>query len=164
MHGLAIPATNLFTNAVSQTVAGFANRASSAARNFESDLQSGDIAGAQSFLTALQQKLGAQGSTPAGSAVSAQIKQVSNDLQSGNLTAAQTDFSNLQLSISQLKHRPGLPASGNRSGAQAPGSAGTTTSSALADLQSYNPLQQNAFSGALNLSLPASVPSLSVNS
>ena len=167
MHGI-LPTANLFTQAVSQVANGFANRASTQVKSFESDLQSGDMNGAQSFLTSLRQKLGTAVSTPAGSAVSAQITQVSNDLTAGNLTAAQSDFSSLQLSLSAAKHRPGQQE--NRGNANPPAavsagaSSAATAQSALAALQSPSVLQQEAFNSALNLSLPASLPSLSVNS
>lgn len=168
MHGI-LPTANLFTQAVSQIANGLANRASSQVKSFESDLQSGDMNGAQSFLTSLRQKLGTAVSTPAGAATSAQITQVSNDLTAGNLTAAQSDFSNLQLGLSAAKHRPGQPE--NRGSANPPAaisgtasSPSTASQSALAALQSPSVLQQEAFNSALNLSLPASLPSLSVNS
>lgn len=162
MHGI-LPTSNLFTQAVSQIANGFASRASSQVKSFESDLQSGDMNGAQSFLTALRQKLGTTVSTPAGAATSAQITQVSNDLTAGNLTAAQTDFSSLQLSLSQAKHRPSQT-SGPAQASGLPQATPASSQSALAALQSPEILQQSAFNSALSLSMPPSLPSLSVNS
>jgi len=165
MHGLAIPSINP-ANLVSQAVNSLANRVSSAAGNFESDLQSGNIAGAQSFLTALEQKLAAPGSKIPGSPIASQLSQISSDLKSGDLNAAQTDFSSLRTGLSHLRTGSGWPASGST-----PTPAGTSSASSdlapdpsLAALLSYNSLQQNAFNGALNLSMPATFPSLSVNS
>lgn len=159
MHGV-LP-TNLFTSAVSQAVSGIAGRALTAAKSFESDLQSGDIAGAQAFLSTLQQKLGSQGATATGSTLASQIRQVSNDLTAGNLTAAESDFTSLKLGLSHL----GRQGSGAGSGQpQSTGAAGNAQNAALSALQSYSPLQQSAYNSALNLSLPAGLPTLSVSS
>ena len=81
MHSLAIPTANLFSNAVEQTVSGFANRASAAIKGFESDLQAGNGPGAQSFLSALQQKVTAQGAAPENSPLATQFSQIGSDLQ-----------------------------------------------------------------------------------
>jgi len=162
MHALAMPATNLFSSAVEQAVSGFASRASAAIKGFESDVQAGNGAGAQSFLSALQQKVTAQGA-PASGTVSAQFSQVSNDLQAGNLLAAQADFSTLATSLSQLKHRSAQPsASANNSQPSTPNSG--DGNSDLPTLQSLSGLQQSAYDSALSLSLPSAVPSLSINS
>lgn len=165
MIALAAPAAGLVSDALSQVMSGFANRASAAAKGFDADLQSDNVGGAQSFLSALQQKLTAQGNAPAGSAVAAQFSQISNDLSTGNLAAAKADFSSLQQSISHLKHGSSAEASG--SGTGDPGQALASAAAydpRLASLQSYNPVHQAAFSGALSLSLPSGMPSLSVNS
>ncbi len=163
MHGLAIPSINP-SNLVSQAVTSLANRASSAVGNFESQLQSGNIAGAQSFLTALEQKLAAPGSTGATSPIAAQITQISNDLKSGDVNSAETDFSSLRVSLSHLKGGSGWPAANGGGFASASGISGLSTDPSLAALQPYSSLEQSAFNSALNLSLPTSLPSLSVNS
>jgi HPt (histidine-containing phosphotransfer) domain-containing protein len=89
------------------------------------DLQAGNLASAQTDLTALQKDLpGAQGATPSatsgvtsgansGTAQSDRrtaqqgLQQLSHDLQAGNLAAAQSDFTNLRQAVQ----------SGNGSGA-----------------------------------------------
>jgi len=174
MHALNIPATNLFTNTVQQTVANFASRASNAIHSFESDLQSGDVAGAQSFLSALEQKAAAQGAAPAGSNLATQFTQVSNDLQSGNLTAAKSDFSTLATGLAQIRHSPAQPKStivrsepgsfAMQNSAASQNSASAPPSSPMSELQSLNVLAQGAYNTALNLTLPTAVPSLSLNS
>jgi hypothetical protein len=141
-----------------------ASRGSAGVKSFESDLDSGNIAGAQSFLSALQQKLPVGNSGGTASAVSSQITQVSNDLKSGNLTAARSDFSQLKLTLAQ--HKPGSAAPASNSGSsatQTSAASGNALDSSLAALASYNALQQGAFTGAVNLSMPASIPSLSIN-
>lgn len=165
MHVAGIHAANPLTNVVSQAVTGIANRASSAVKGFESDLQSGNLSGAPSFLSALQQGLTTQGPNSAEARISSQISQVSSDLQSGNLTAAQADFSNLQLTLAQTRHTPNNPSNPRTAvTTPAPVSSSSSANASLAALESYNSLDQNAFNTALNLSLPASVPSLSINS
>jgi hypothetical protein len=153
MHLPSFPA-NVLTNAASQLLTGGATRASSALKSFESDLSSGDIGGAQSFLSTLQQKL-SLGSSGSSSAISAQIAQVGSDLKSGSLTAAKADYAQLRQAISQL----------DESGAQSQSANGTSegSSASLAALAGFNALQQGAYSNALNLSLPSSMPSLSVS-
>ncbi len=166
MHALGLPTSNLFPNTIQQTVAGFASRASNALHSFESDLQSGDVAGAQSFLSTLEQKAGAQGAAPAGSGIATQFSQVSSDLQSGNLTAAQSDFSSLATSLSQLRHavQPKSTLVGSDPSSGATQSSTSAQSSPMSELQSLNVLAQGAYNTALNLTLPAAVPSLSLNS
>jgi hypothetical protein len=156
MHIPSLP-MNVFTNAVSQALSSPASRATSGEKSFESDLVSGNISGAQSFLSTLQTKLSLGSSGAAGSAISAQIAKVGNDLKLGNLTAAQADFSHLKLAVS---NSAGLAASNLNQSIDAAGSA---SDSSLAALASYNSLQQSAFAGAVNLSMPGNVPSLSVN-
>jgi len=164
MHGAGIPSISPLANVAAQAVNALASRASTTATNSGSELQSGNVAGAQSFLTALQQKLGAQGAT-AGDAISAQMTQLSNDLKTGDLSAAQNDLSSLRVGVFHLKGM-GWPASGNGSATGGPASdpSGAIAPASLAALASYNGLEQSAFNGALNLSLPEAVPSLSVNS
>lgn len=157
----ALPAS-LLTSTLSQAVSGIAGQATSAAKSFESDLQSGNITGAQAFLSTLRQQLVSQGATAAGSAITDQIQQVSNDLTAGNLTAAQSDFSGLKVDLRQLGHKSATTATGQGTTQQSLGSG--SMSAALQQLSSYSPLQQSAYNTALNLSLPASLPSLSVNS
>jgi hypothetical protein len=154
MHIPSLPA-NIFTAAASQALSGLASRATSGPKTFEADLDSGNIAGAQSFLSTLQQKLslGAVGGT--GTAISAQIAQVSNDLTAGNLTAARSDYSHVQSALAQQHH---AQASSN-STTQAASAAG----SSLAALASYNASQEGAFNSAVNLSMPGNSPSLSIN-
>ncbi len=157
MHISALPA-NVFASAVSQPLNGSVARASSHTSSFESDLESGNIAGAQSFLSALQQKLSSNGSSATGSAIAAQIKQVSSDLSSGNINAAQADFSKLKLAVKQ--QAPSVSHSNN--GAKNQGQALASSASSLTALGSYSALQQNAYANALNLSLPSSNSSFSV--
>jgi hypothetical protein len=137
---------NFLSDAASQILSGAASRASSTVKGFESDLDSGNIAGAQSFLSTLQQKLSPTG---ADSAVSAGIAQVGNDLKSGNLAAAKLDFTNLQQSIAQSKQTQNTASAGDAAGA--------------ASLAALNALRQGAYSAAINLSMPASTSSLSVS-
>lgn len=151
MHIPSLPA-NVFTSAASaasQVLTGAANRASSAAKSFESDLDSGNITGAQSFLSTLQQKISLAGQNSGNTAISSQFGQIGNDLKSGNLAAAKTDYTQLKQSLSALQQEQGTTG------------AGADSSSALA---AYSALQQqSAYSSALNLSMPASMPSLSVS-
>jgi hypothetical protein len=163
MHGLGIPSIGPLSSVASQAITSLANRASTAATNFETDLQSGNIAGAQSFLGALQQKLSSQSTGAAGSAISAQITKVSNDLKSGDLSAAQTDFASLRLNFPHQQRGANWPASGNGA-APASCASGAAADPTQAALQSYNVMQQMAFNSALNLSLPEAAPSLSINS
>jgi urease accessory protein UreF len=150
-----IPMTSL-ANAATKAISGFATRASNAAKGFESDIDSGNIAGAQSFLSTLQQQLSASNTGTTGSAISKQIDQVSSDLSSGNLNSAQTDFTNLSQMMSKMKLQSGSSSSSTANQSQ-------TSNSSLAALQSYDPFQQAAFSSAVNLSMPGASPSLSVN-
>jgi hypothetical protein len=152
MHIPSFPA-NVLTSAASQVLTGAANRASSAVKNLASDLGSSSASGPQSFLSTLQQKLSPGSPSAAGSVLSAQIGQLSNDLKSGNVTAAKADYTQLQKVVSQLK-----AAQTSTTGSQAGG--GDDSSASLAAM---NLLQQSAYSSALNLSMPASIPSLSVS-
>ena len=136
---------DFLTGAASQVLTGAASRASSAVKSFESDLDSGNVAGAQSFLSTLQQKFSQTG---AASTVSSGINQIGNDLKSGNLAAAKSDFAQLKQSLMQAGQ------------AQSGAGAGDAASSSLAAM---NALQQGAYSAAINLSMPASSSSLSVN-
>jgi hypothetical protein len=152
---------NLLASTVTQGLTGAANRASSSAKSFESDLNAGNISGAQSFLSALQQEL-STGNT--GSAVSAQFAQVGNDLKSGDLTAARTDFSHLKLTISAQAHASAAQASASGNDlARTSTPSNDVLNPQLAAFASYNALQRSAFSGAVDLSSPASIPSFSVN-
>jgi hypothetical protein len=138
----SLPAS-VFTGAASQLLGGLAGHGASGAKGLGADLDSGNIAGAQSFLSTLQQKLAPAGQ---GNALSTQITQLSNDLKSGNLSAAQTDYTALKQSLDQARNAQ----QGTSSGSDASGAAS-------------NLLEQSAYSAALNLSLPASAPSLSMN-
>lgn len=157
----AIPSINSATNLVSQTLSGFANRASTAAQNFESDLQSGNITGAQSFLSALQQKLSVGSTGAPGTGLSPQFAQVSQDLTTGDLAGADSDFSQLEAVFSQLKHGAQAPTSGPRLDNNI--ASRMTGDPSLEGLSGNYLLQQSAYNNALNLSVPSSVPSLSVN-
>ncbi len=156
MLAAALPTSNFLASALSQTVAGFAGHASAALKGFDADLDSGDVSGAQTFLSALQQKVNARGEAPAGGAISGQFAQVNQDLQSGDLVTARADFSNLRSSLGHL-HPP-------ERGALAETPSSAAPSSSLATLQSLNLLQQSAYNSALHLTLPPSSPSLSVSS
>jgi len=136
---------NFLTDQAAQVLSAATSRASSAAKSFESDLDSGNIAGAQSFLSTLQQKLSETG---ANSAVSSGIAQIGNDLKSGNLAAARLDFADLKQSIASAKQTPNPTATGDAAGAS---------------LAALNLLQQSAYSAAIGLSMPAGSSSLSVN-
>lgn len=155
MFAAGLPTSNLLTSALSQTVAGLAGHASAALKGFDADLDSGNVSGAQSFLSALQQKVNARGQAPAGGAISGEFAQVNQDLQSGDLVSARADFASLKSSLAHL-NQPG-------SSTAAPLSSADPTSS-LASLQSLNLLQQSAYNSALHLTLPTSMPSLSVSS
>jgi hypothetical protein len=137
----SLPAS-MFTGAASQLLGGLTGHGASGAKGAGADLDSGSIAGAQSFLSTLQQKLAPAGQ---GNALSAQISQLSSDLKSGNLSGAQTDYTALKQSLNQAVNTQGA-----NSGSDASGSA-------------LNMLEQSAYSAALNLSLPASAPTLSMN-
>lgn len=136
---------NFLSGAASQILSGAASRATTTAKGFESDLDSGNIAGAQSFLSTLQQKLSQTGSS---SAVSSGIAQVGSDLKSGNTAAAKLDFSNLRQSLEQLGQTQNSTGAGDASSAS---------------LAAMNALQQSAYSAAINLSMPSGASSLSVN-
>jgi hypothetical protein len=161
MHGLSLPSSSMLTSAVSQAVQGFANRASSQLKTFTDDVESSNVPAAQSFLSTLQQKVTSQYGFATGSALSSQFAQVKSDLQSGNLTGAQSDFSNLQASLSQAKQSTKRTATSGSTGTTGSGSANNTVAP---ELYSSNALQQAAYNSALNLSMPASVPTLSVSS
>lgn len=148
MHVSSLPANTLL-HAASQAATGLTGRASGPS-SFESDLASGNVAGAQSFLSALQTKLSAGKPGAAGSAISSQIAQVSGDLSANNLTTARKDFSRLKQILGQQKQ---VLAQQNQE----------PSASSLSALSSYNALQQGAFSSAVNLSMPGSTPSLSIN-
>ncbi|MGA7342248.1 MAG: hypothetical protein WBE72_06345 [Terracidiphilus sp.] len=168
MHLSGLP-TNGFTNVLSQLPAGLVGRASTAAKSFESELESGNVSGAQSFLSTLQTKLSAGSSSAAPSAISSQIAQLDNDLKCGNLAAAQSDDSTLELALSKLKQGRTPPIEHKANQQNPPPSQGivnpgNSPGSALAALESYNPIQQSAFTGAVNLSLPVNLPSFSVSS
>jgi hypothetical protein len=152
---------NILTGAASQFIGAVGSRAASALGGFESklnsnlssgldsslgsSLDSGNIAGAQSFLSTLQQKLSQTGSSPA---ISNGIAQIGSDLKSGNIAAAKTDFASLRQTLEQL---------GQTQGATGAGDAASTSMAAM------NLLQQSAYSAAINLSMPAGASSLSVN-
>jgi|SRR5580698_5095206 len=147
MHIPSLPA-NVFTSAASQLLTGAASRASSAVKNFTSDLSTAHAGSPQSFLSTLQQKITVAGQNNASSPLAQQLTQLSSDLKSGNLAAAKTDYSQLQQSLSTLKD-------------QSTTGVGAASSAAMA---AYSALQQqSAYSSALNLSTPSSMPSLSVN-
>ena len=160
MFAAGLASSSLVTSALSQTVAGFAGRASAELKGFDADLDSGNLSGAQSFLSALQQKASAQGAAPAGSSISSEFAQVRQDLHGNDLIAARSDFATLKSDLAQM-HRAGQTP-GAASGQTSAGSS--DSSSPLSALQSLNLMQQSAYNSALHLTLPSSVPSLSVNS
>ena len=133
------------------------------AKGLGSDLQSGNIAGAQSSFAALQQKLSAQGSSTAGSStsVSGEMTQLGQDLNAGNLGAAQADFASLKLGLSrgpvtQLHHTHTQPVLSVGSGG-APGSSTLTPA-----LQAYSSLQQDPLNSALSSSMMVNPSTFSV--
>lgn len=154
MFAAGLPTSNLLTSTLSQTVAGLAGHATAALKGFDADLDSGNVSGAQSFLSALQQKVNARGQAPAGGAISGEFAQVNQDLQSGDLVSARADFASLRSSLAHL----------NQPGSSTAQSSSADPSSSLASLQSLNLLQQSAYNSALHLTLPTSMPSLSVSS
>lgn len=149
---------NLFASVLPQALTRSAMHAASSPAtfepaNFESDLQSRNISGAESFLSTLQQELTSTGSAATGA--SAQIQQVSTDLSSGDLNAAQADFSHLKLILGQ-QHATTASATHTPSHLNQL-LAGCGNSAAFA---SYNALQQDdanrpASGGASSLSLNA---------
>lgn len=155
MHIPSLP-LNIIPNAAIQTVSSLVNRASSGVKGFESDLDSGNLTGAQSFLSTLEQKLSLGGANGASSAFSSQIAQVSNDLQSGDLIAAHADFATLKMALAQRQNETSN--SGNSAQNQTASAQGS-----LAALALSSTLQQNAFAGAVNLSAPGNVPSFSIS-
>jgi hypothetical protein len=147
MHIPSLPA-NVFTSAASQALTQAASTAASTVKNFASNLDSSNIGTPQSFLSTLQQKISVAGQNSGSTSLSQQVAQLNGDLKSGNLSAAKTDYSQLEQSLSALKD-------------QSTTGAGAASSAAMA---AYSALQQqSAYSSALNLSMPASMPSLSVS-
>jgi hypothetical protein len=143
----SLPA-NVFTSAASQALTQAASTAASTVKNFASNLDSSNIGTPQSFLSTLQQKISVAGQNSGSTSLSQQVAKLNGDLKSGNLSAAKTDYSQLEQSLSALKD-------------QSTTGAGAASSAAMA---AYSALQQqSAYSSALNLSMPASMPSLSVS-
>ncbi|HZP04890.1 MAG TPA: hypothetical protein VFB43_08320 [Terracidiphilus sp.] len=148
---------NIFASVLPQALTGSAARTASSPatfepKTFESDLQSRDLAGAQSFLSTLQ--LGLTSAGIGGATASAQIQKVSTDLTSGDLNAAQTDFSHLKLIMAQ-PHTT-ASASSNMTGNLNQLLTGYANSAAFA---SYHALQQDD----VNRFASSGVSSLSVN-
>ena len=153
----------------------FAGRASSAVQsNFQKvqqdfhllgeDLQSGNLAQAQSDFSALERVFpGAQPATATGTQVpslttnplSQEISQLGQDLKTGNLPAAQSDFSTLQRDLQQLggvstrryhhHHRVLADATGQQNPATLFGELGQDLQSGnlAAAQQTYSALQQD---------------------
>lgn len=142
-------AANILASVLPQALTG-STRAPASPATFESELQSSNLSGAQSFLSTLQQELTSEGS--GGIAASAQLQRVSTDLSSGDLNAAQADFSHLKLIVAQ-QH---TTASANSIHSLNQLLAEYGNSAAFA---SYSALQQ----GDLNPAASGGVPSLSVN-
>jgi len=148
---------NILASVLPQALTGSATRAASSPATFdpatfESDLQSRNLTGAESFLSTLQQTLT---STGTGAAASAQIQRVSTDLTSGDLNAAQTDFSHLKLIMAQ-QHTTTAAASSNSADNLNQFLTGYANSAAFA---SYNALQRSD----ANRFASSGMPSLSVN-
>jgi hypothetical protein len=149
---------NIFASVLPQAPTGSAARTASSPatfepKTFESDLQSRDLAGAQSFLSTLQ--LGLTSAGIGGATASAQIQKVSTDLSSGDLNAAQADFSHLKLIMTQ-PHTTASAASGNTTSNFNQFRTGYANSAAFA---SYHALQQDD----VNRFASSGVSSLSVN-
>lgn len=153
----------------------FAGRASSAVQsNFQKvqqdfhllgeDLQSGNLAQAQSDFSALEQVFpGTQPATASGTQVpslttnplSQEVSQLGQDLKAGNLPAAQSDFSTLQKDLQQLggvstrryhhHHRVLTDATGQQNPATLFGELGQDLKSGnlAAAQQTYSALQQD---------------------
>jgi hypothetical protein len=164
MH-LPLPSISPMSDVLSQTLTSFAGRASTTAKNFESDLQSGNIAGAQSFLSALQQKMTSGSTGTAGNDLALQFGKIRNELTTGDLAGAQSDFSGLEQVLSQLKHGSAGQTTAPGTGVQtsAGGTQGVMGAPAQLPFDSSYLLQQSAYNNALNLSVPASIPSFSAN-
>ena len=154
-------ASSLFSNASSLVSQKTSNAGASIANAFESDLQTGNVSGAQSIFSALQQKLSAQGLTAAGSPAAAQISQLGQDLKSSNLVAAQSDFSNLQQTLSHVS-QPHHHQNGGTSVGVSSHISNTTASDSLAALQAYSSLQQNPENHTLGRLLSANTRGFSV--
>jgi hypothetical protein len=164
MH-LALPSTGSLSSIASQAMSSFASRAATATKVFGSDLESGNVAGARSFLATLEQEFSTGNSGTKSNPLSSQFAQVSNDLSTGDLSRAQSDFSQLEMAISNFKHDSGGLTSSfgpqtKYNASAAPSAPGNSSLSAL------NPsylMQQSAYNSALNLSVPATVPSFTAN-
>jgi hypothetical protein len=140
MHGLSLPA-NILTSVASDAVSNIASRVSSTASSFASDLQQ-----AQS----------------GGSSVSSSLAQLGSDLKSGNLSAAQADLAALRHSLPIRRVAAGSSPLAGTAGATS-GSTNGSTDPILAALQNSGVLQQTAYSNALNLSMPSTSPSISLD-
>jgi hypothetical protein len=115
-----------------------------------SDLQSGNVSGAESDLSALQQSVpGFSGSSSGNNPISQAFNQLSQQLQSGNLTGAQQDYANLKQNFdergAEFRHRH--PANGTPSNPVGNPllqlGESSETSSQTSALQAYGRLQQN---------------------
>jgi hypothetical protein len=157
---------NPIASAVSQVLSAVGGSASSSAKNVASNPDSASSSGAQSFFSALQQKLSL--GTSAGTS-SAALTQLGSDLSSGNSTGMQADLASLKSLYPGQTQGPTAPVAHNRnlpktSLGQTNPSPGDIANPVLAELASYSALQQGAFAGAVNLSMPASFSTFSVNS
>jgi outer membrane protein assembly factor BamD (BamD/ComL family) len=160
MSVAGILASSLFSNAGSHMAQKASQQGSSVGTQFESDLQSGNLAGAKSIFAALQQKLAAQGSSAAGSSntASGSLTKLGSDLQAGNLAAARADYASLKQRFANG------PASATH---QVPGSAGAQAGTGASDplsaaIQAYSSLQQNPINSSLNTALLNSGNTISI--
>jgi hypothetical protein len=158
MSVAGILASSLFSSFGSHQTQKTSGSSSSNPESFESDLQSGNLSGAQSMFSILQQKLTAQGLTVSGSAVSSQVTQLGSDLKSGNLTAAKADYATLKHTLSTNN---GVSRPQHSQSTSALQSAIESQSNQLnAALQTYSSLQQNPLVSGQSNSLLANSNSL----
>ncbi|MBB6144986.1 hypothetical protein HNQ77_002942 [Silvibacterium bohemicum] len=155
MSVAGILASSLFSSFGSHQTQKPSGTSSSKTESFESDLQSGNLSGAQSMFSILQQKLTAQGLNVSGSAVSSEMTQLGSDLKSGNITAAKGDYATLKQTLS---HNNGVSQTQHPKSTGALQSAVESQSNQLTvALQAYGSLQQNPLvSGQSNSLLPNS--------
>jgi len=112
-----MPALAIANTVLSQLEALAQNKSSRLNGSFQQlsqDLQTGNLAQAQSDFSSLQQLLpgSAQNSLAASSAISPNsnplataVSQLAKDLKSGNATAAQSDLANVQQDVQQLRQK-----------------------------------------------------------
>src|ERR1017187_2961465 len=175
MSVAGILASSIFSGLGSQAAQKSTSAGSSIESTFDSDLQSGNVSGAQSIFSALQQKMLAQSSgstTATRSALSSQLAQLGQDLKSSNLTAAQSDFATIRSNVSndlrsRLHHQSGASSQDGSSATNASSlssQAGSGSQSSMtAALQAYSAMQLNPLNASLNSSMIGNPSTFAVN-